>query len=60
MQMLTSASNFQADIRWEKGKDWRKDRRQETETIEVIIDDVGKLLLNAEYITLNELHQHLK
>ena len=60
IQNVIEKSTIEADIRWEKTKDWRSERRQETPQIEVYFDDVGKLMINAEYVTQNELVYDLK
>jgi len=51
MHTLAYMSDIRADIRWEKTKDWRSSRRQETETVTLHLGDVGKMFLNAEYVT---------
>lgn len=43
---LISSSGVQAELRWEKTKNWNLHcGRKESEVIQVQIDDVGKLLV---------------
>ena len=51
MHTLAYMSDIRADIRWEKTKDWRSARRQESETVTLHLGDVGKIFFNVEYVT---------
>ena len=60
IQRVIESFSIEPDIRWEKTKDWKSERRQETSLIEMQFDDVGKLMINAEYVPQNELLYDLK
>ena len=53
---LISNQSIQAELRWEKTKDWNSYRSlQESEVIEMQISNVGKIMVQCDYITESQI-----
>lgn len=49
---LIMSQGVQAELRWEKTKDWFPHcSLQESDLVEVYVDNVGKILVQCEYIS---------
>ena len=60
MHHLVTNQIVQAELRWEKTKNWRPYAGiKESEQIEVVVEDVGKIQIQCEYIQQSEIKQHI-
>lgn len=51
MHSIVSGGTISAEVRWEKTKNWRSySSIQESEQIEVLVEGVGKMLVQCEFI----------
>ena len=51
---------MQAELRWEKTKGWRSNSSlKESELIELLVENVGKILIQCEFISDREIESHL-
>ena len=55
-----SNQTVHAELRWEKTKNWRPYASiKESEQISVLVEGVGKILVQCEYISQSEIKQHV-
>ena len=60
MNNLISSESVQAELRWEKTKNWHPSAsKKESEAIEMFIDDVGKIIVSCDYISCSEIKSHI-
>lgn len=55
MHELIHSQAVKPELRWQKTSNWRNpDQVQESEQLEVVFEDVGKLLISCVFITASE------
>ncbi len=60
MHDLVVSQNVRAELRWQKTKDWRPYASpKESDQIEILVEKIGKILVQCEYISQNEIKQHI-
>ena len=60
MNSLIQSQSVEAMVRWEKTKNWRPYASiQETEQIEIVVDEIGKIMVQCEYIASDEIKKHI-
>ena len=60
MNNLIMSQSVKAELRWEKTKGWRSNSSlKESELIELHVENVGKILIQCEYILDREIESHL-
>ena len=60
MNNLILSQCVQAELRWERTKGWRSNSTlKESELIELQVENVGKIIIQCEYIQDREIESHL-
>ena len=60
MNNLILSQSVQAELRWEKTKGWRANSSlKESELIEFQVENVGKIIIQCQYIADREIESHL-
>ena len=60
MQSLISSQTVQAELRWERTKNWRHYADvKESASVEVNVEGAGKIRVHCKYISLGEIKQHI-
>ena len=60
LNRLIANQSVEAMVRWEKTKNWRPySSIRESDQIEIVVDDIGKILVLCEYIPSDEIRKHI-
>lgn len=60
MSFLMSQKVFNAELRWEKTKNWRSNAKViESDQFSFNLDGVGRILVQVEYLTEKDLKGHI-